>query len=116
MEKPNDRLKKNGKTGDMPKILASAEIKIPDKEVHIMQPDEKAPEGGGICACHSVCTCVPVATCACDMVCSCDSVCSTNISPCYTVYGCPEHICNCQPVCRCYINCLCLIIDYWYPN
>ena len=53
-KKPNDRLIKTGNTKDHPIILASADIKIPDKEVHLMNPDEKPPEGDGTCSCHSV--------------------------------------------------------------
>ena len=53
-DQPNDRLKKNGQSNGNPKIINSVDIKIPDKEVHIMQPGEKAPDGGGSCSCHSV--------------------------------------------------------------
>jgi hypothetical protein len=66
---PYDRLVKSDTTDIAnPQIPKSVDIKIPDKEVHIMQHDEKPPDGGGTCSCHSVCTCVPVNTCTCNMV------------------------------------------------
>jgi len=141
MEKPNDRLKKNGETNGTPRILAAAEIKIPDKEVHIIQETEKAPSTG-TCSCNSVCTCVPVMTCTCDLVCTCDSVCVTNPYP-SSHYGCSPHTCNCEPVCSCdeytcgcvgytcscvgnictcqsvcscVRDCICNTVSYWYPN
>lgn len=118
--RPNDRLKKNGKSNGDPKILNSIDIKIPDKEVHIMQPEEQPPAGGGTCSCHSVCTCVPVSECSCDSVCSCDAVCSTNTCTCNPYSGCPPHSCPCQPVCACVGDCTtcttCSTGTYWYPN
>jgi len=119
-ERPNDRLKKNGNANGKPKILSSVDIKIPDKEVHIMQPGEQAPEGGGTCSCHSVCTCVPVSECSCDSVCTCDAVCSTNTCTCHPFTGCPTHTCSCQPVCSCHGHCstcsTCSTGHYWHPN
>ncbi len=115
-QKPNDRLKKNGKSDGKPKIINSVDIKIPDKEVYIMQPDEKAPSGNGTCSCHSVCTCVPVKNCNCDMVCTCDAVCSTNNCSCHPFEGCPSHVCSCNPVCSCVPTCGCTSTHYWFPN
>ena len=134
---PNDRLKRNGTVVGAPKISRTVDIKIPDKEVHIMHPEEKPPSGGGTCSCHpvctcvpvtactcdtvSVCTCVPVRTCSCDLVCTCDSVCSTNRCACHPFVGCPAHICSCVPVCSCDGHCsTCSTCTtgghYWYPN
>ena len=113
-EKPNDRLKRKGKSTGDPKILNSADLKIPDKEVHLMLPDETAPSGGGTCSCHSVCTCVPVTSCSCNVVCTCDSVCSTNTCACNPFTGCTAHACNCQPVCS---TCsTCSTGHYWFPT
>lgn len=100
---PNDRLKKRATNNGRPKIGNTVEIKIPDKEIYLMRPDEKPPEGGGTCSCHSVCACVPVSTCTCDLVCTCDSVCSTNTCACnpFDSNLCPVHDCTCQPVCSC---------------
>lgn len=113
---PNDRLQKNGKSNGNPKILQTADIKIPDKEVHLMHPDEQPPTGG-TCSCHSVCTCVPVSSCSCNLVCTCDSVCSTNTCTCHPFTGCPTHSCTCQPVCSCVGYCsTCTTGHYWYPN
>ncbi len=118
-DKPDDRLKKTGRAGDSPEILASADIKIPDKEIHLMQPDEDALYKG-TCSCHSVCTCVPVTSCQCDEVCSCDSVCATNTCTCHPYSGCASHDCTCQPVCTCHGHCstcsTCSTGHYWHPN
>jgi hypothetical protein len=120
--KPNDRLKKNGSSNGNPKIINSINLKIPDKEVHIMQSDEKAPTSG-TCSCHSVCSCVPVSQCNCNNVCTCDAVCSTNTCPCNPFTGCPGHSCSCQPVCTtcstcstCTTGCSCIPVTYYYPN
>ncbi len=123
-DKPNDRLKKIERAGDSPEILASANIKIPDKEMHLMQPDEESPSVGGTCACNSVCTCVPVSSCQCDEVCTCDSVCSTNSCTCHPYSGCSTHSCTCQPVCTCHGHCATCTTcttcttggHYWHPN
>ena len=96
---PNDRIKSAGKKSGTPKIFQAINIKIPDKEVHLMQPSESAPEGGGTCSCHSVCSCVPVSDCNCDMVCTCDAVCNSNNCTCNKYYGCTGHMCACQPEC-----------------
>jgi hypothetical protein len=99
MNKPNDRFFLNDtikNAGNQnPQILKSAELKIPDKEISIMQKEETA--SSGTCSCNSVCSCVPVETCSCDAVCTCDSVCSANTCTCNPFAGCPEHSCNCQP-------------------
>lgn len=119
-KKPYDRLGKPGKRGDSPMILASADIRIPAKDDHIMQPDQEAP-GSGLCTCHSVCTCVPVSACPCDTVCTCDSVCSTNTCTCHPFSDCASHDCTCQPVCSCHSYCNdCTTCTtgghYWHPN
>ncbi|QTA82825.1 Uncharacterized protein dnl_52100 [Desulfonema limicola] len=114
MNKPKDRIKRTGTSQQEPKILASAEIKIPDKEIQIMSPDEAAP-GEGTCSCHSVCSCVPVSSCSCHMVCTCDSVCSTNACSCNPVSGCDTYTCTCQPVCSC-VGHSCCVGVYFYPS
>lgn len=136
--RPNDRIKKSGTANGDPRILNSVDIKIPDKEIHLMKQDEQAPTGGGTCSCHSVCSCVPVSGCNCNMVCTCDAVCNTNTCACHPFTGCPTHSCNCQPVCStcttcsttcttcsttcttCSITCLetctCIPVVYYYPN
>jgi hypothetical protein len=112
--KPNDRLMKNGKAGDEPMIVASASIRIPDKEVHIKRADE-GPPPTGTCSCHPVCTCVPVSSCSCDMVCTCDTVCTCQnhtICTCDTVCTCQNHtICTCQS----HTICTCNLMVYRYP-
>jgi hypothetical protein len=121
---PNDRIIKKGEISlDNPEIRDTVRLKIPDKEVHIMQPGEQPPDGGGgsdggTCSCHSVCTCVPVSTCTCDMVCTCDTVCSTDLCACHPYSGC-QHECTCVPVCSCdshSTSCSsCGSCGYWYP-
>lgn len=111
--RPNDRLDKRSTGKDNPKILNTLDLKIPDKEVHLMHPDEKAPTGSGTCSCNSVCTCVPVSGCNCNMVCTCDSVCATNLCACNPYSGCTPHTCSCVPVCTCHGHCS---TGYWYPN
>jgi hypothetical protein len=91
MNKPNDRLVVNDTIRNAninnPRILKSAELKIPDKEISVLQNDENKP-GSGTCACNSVCSCVPVTSCSCDTVCTCDSVCSANTCTCNPFAGC----------------------------
>ena len=120
---PNDRIKKTKNTYGNPKILNSLDIKIPDKEMHLMHPDEEAPAGGGTCSCHSVCSCVPVSECDCHMVCTCDAVCNSNDCTCNPFTGCQPHNCNCQPDCACTGTCsctgticTCVPVTYYYPN
>ena len=121
---PFDRLVKSDTTDIAnPQIPKSVDIKIPDKEVHIMQHDEKPPDGGGTCSCHSVCTCVPVNTCSCNMVCTCDTVCATDLCACHPFSGCSIYDCSCVPVCTCDSDCTtCTTCStcttgghYWYP-
>ncbi len=116
-DKPNDRIQKGSPAGDQPKILSTVELKIPDKEMHLMNPDEKAP-GGGTCSCYPVCSCVPVTSCTCDTVCTCDAVCSTDTCSCHPFSGCSQHVCTCVPVCTCHGVCstCCVGAGYWYPN
>ncbi len=122
---PFDRLVKSDTTDIAnPQIPKSVDIKIPDKEVHIMQHDEKPPDGGGTCSCHSVCTCVPVNTCSCNMVCTCDTVCATDLCACHPFSGCSIYDCSCVPVCTCDSHCTtCSCVGYcstgghyWYPS
>lgn len=115
-DRPNDRITKNGTSGSQPKILSTVDIKIPDKEVHLMNQDEQAPSGG-TCSCHSVCTCMQVNNCMCDTVCTCDAVCSTNTCSCHPFTGCSQHVCTCVPVCSCHGHCsTCSTGHYWHPN
>ena len=131
MKKPNDRLKILSNTQEDPLLSDSLDIKIPDKEMHIMHSDEGPVNEGcetetvGSCSCHSVCTCVPVSSCSCDMVCTCDQVCATDNCSCHPFSGCPTHTCSCNPVCTCdnvctcqdyCTTCACLTIHYWYPT
>lgn len=128
---PKDRIIKTGEIKlNNPEIGDTIKLKIPDKEVHIMQPGEKPPEGGGgtdggTCSCHSVCTCVPVSSCTCNMVCTCDTVCSTDLCACHPYTGCPTHADDCT----CYSVSACTCVGdtgsscsscsscggYWYP-
>ncbi len=127
LPRPDDRLKKLGAGKGTPKILGLVDIKIPDKEVHLMQPNETPPTGGGTCSCHSVCNCVPVSSCSCNLVCACDAVCSTNTCTCNPFTGCSTHTCTCQPectTCSCQSTgcscqttiCTCIPVTYHYPN
>jgi hypothetical protein len=123
---PNDRIRSLGSKSNLePEIQDTIRLKIPDKEVHIMQASEQAPggDGGGTCSCHSVCTCVPVSSCTCNMVCTCDTVCSTDLCSCNPYYGCSPHTCSCVPVCQCDSDCTtCSTCStcttgghYWHP-
>ncbi|MCX6227533.1 MAG: hypothetical protein NTV01_22820 [Bacteroidia bacterium] len=108
---PDDRLKPDGKkSAQSATVNKSVNLKIPDKELHIMNVDEKAPDGSGTCSCNSVCTCVPVDSCSCNMVCTCDSVCSTNLCACNPFDDC-NHTCSCVATCS-----TCCVGVYWYPN
>jgi len=112
---PDDRPKSDStKTGQKPSVNKSVNLKIPDKEVYIMNTTEKPPTGSGTCSCNSVCTCVPVQSCTCNMVCTCDSVCSTNLCSCNPFAGCTGHSCTCVPVCSTCSTCSTGV--YWYPN
>jgi hypothetical protein len=124
--RPNDRIIAMGKEmGTDPQINKSVTLKIPDKEVYIMQPGEKPPPGGGgstggTCSCNSVCTCVPVSSCNCNMVCTCDTVCSTNLCACNPYSQCATNVCTCVPVCSCDSHCsTCSTCTtgghYWHP-
>jgi hypothetical protein len=124
--RPHDRIVASGKkTGTHPQITNSVNLKIPDKEVYVMQPGEQPPPGGGgstggPCACNSVCTCVPVSSCNCNMVCTCDTVCSTNLCACNPYSQCATNVCNCVPVCSCVSYCsTCSTCStgghYWHP-
>jgi hypothetical protein len=110
---PDDRLKPDLNTSDQtPVVNKSVNLKIPDKEMHIVNVEEKAATGTyETCSCNSVCTCVPVASCTCNMVCTCDSVCSTNLCACNPFTGCPTHTCSCAPVSTGGGG-----GGYWYPN
>lgn len=110
---PDDRIKKTNAEQSKPEIKKAVEIKVPGREVHIMQPDETNPGDKGTCSCHSVCTCVPVTECSCHVVCTCDSVCATNTCTCHPHSG--GGTCGCQPVCTCHGHSCCVGV-YWYPN
>lgn len=119
LQGPDDRPKKRGKRNGAPKIERTANLRVPDKEMHIMRPDEGPPEGGGTCACHSVCTCVPVTSCPCDVVCACDTVCATNTCACDAFHN---PLCACDPQCTCegvcsgHSICTCVPVTYSFPT
>lgn len=112
-EGPDDRPKKGGKRAGTPRVLRSARIRVPDKEMFLMRPDD-GPPPEGTCSCHSVCACVPVSTCPCDTVCSCDAVCAANTCACDAF---DNPLCTCDPQCACQNVCggHCSLV-YWYPN
>jgi hypothetical protein len=120
LNKPPDDRPKSGsaKSAQTPSVNKSVNLKIPDKEMYIMNVNEKAPTGNGTCSCNSVCTCVPVESCTCNMVCTCDSVCSTNTCACNPFAGCTGHACTCVPVCStcttCTTGCSCIPVTYYY--
>jgi hypothetical protein len=116
-DKPDDRIKPNGQIAGTPRIVRTAEIKIPDKEVHIKTPGAEEPDDG-VCGCYPVCSYVPVAACNCDAVCSCDSVCATDACACHPFDACASHLCTCQPECTtCTTGCttgICTCVPvYW---